>query len=98
MKGTYNDIYTIDEEIEMNMFLDKTFMLVEGDLEVTMGYIKKGLVVQNNTYMPVQRSLDQIAKSIVRVESSLSDIAEKIEQPQKKQRKQTKKKNGDADK
>ena len=98
MKGRYNDIYTIDEEIEMNMFLDKTFMLVEGDLEVTMGYIKKGLVVQNNTYMPVQRSLDQIAKSIVRVESSLSDIAEKIEQPQKKQRKQTKKKNTEADK
>lgn len=98
MKGSYNDVYTIDEEIEMNMFLDKTFMLVEGDLEVTMGYIKKGLVVQNNTYMPVQRSLDQIAKSIVKVESSLSNIAEKIEQPKKTQRKQSKKKNADADK
>lgn len=92
MKGSYNDVYTIDEEIEMNMFLDKTFMLVEGELDVTMGYIKKGLVVQNNTCMPVQRSLDQIAKSIVKVESSLSDIAEKIEQPKKEQRKQAKKK------
>ena len=98
MKGSYNDIYTIDEEIEMNMFLDKTFMLVEGDLETTMGHIKKGLVVQNNSYMPVQKSLDQIAKSIIKVETLLSDIAEKIEKPKKTQRKQAKKKNPDADK
>lgn len=91
MKGSYNDIYTIDEELNMSMFLDKTFMVVQGDLETTMGHIKKGLIVQNNSYMPVQRSLDQIAKSIVKVESSLSDIAEKIEQPEKKQSTQTKK-------
>jgi len=81
MKGSYNSIYTIDEEIDMNMFLDKTFMVVKGDLETTMGYIKKGLIVQNNTYMPVQRSLDQIAKSIVKVETSLKSIAEKLEEP-----------------
>ena len=80
MKGSYNDVYEIDEELNMSMFLDKTFMLVQGDLETTMGHIKKGLVVQNNSYMPVQRSLDQIAKSIKRVESSLENIAGKIEE------------------
>lgn len=79
MKGSYNEIYTIDEEIEMNMFLDKTFIVVEGDLETTMGHIKKGLVVQNNSYMPVQKSLDQIAKSIKKVETSLESIVEHLE-------------------
>ena len=79
MKGSYNDVYKIDEELNMSMFLDKTFMLVQGDLETTMGHIKKGLVVQNNSYMPVQRSLDQIAKSIKKVESYLVSIAESME-------------------
>lgn len=64
----------------MSMFLDKTFMLVQGDLETTMGHIKKGLVVQNNSYMPVQRSLDQIAKSIKKVELSLASLTEKMEE------------------
>lgn len=54
-------------------------MLVQGDLETTMGHIKKGLVVQNNSYMPVQRNLDQIAKSIKKVESYLVSIAESME-------------------
>jgi hypothetical protein len=80
MKGSYNDVYKIDEELNMSMFLDKTFMLVQGDLETTMGHIKKGLVVQNNSYMPVQRSLDQIAKSIKKVESSLVRITERMEE------------------
>lgn len=78
MKGSYNDVYEIDEELNMSMFLDKTFILVQGDLETTMGHIKKGLVVQNNSYMPVQKSLDQIAKSIKRVESSLDYIVEHL--------------------
>jgi hypothetical protein len=80
MKGSYNDVYEIDEELNMSMFLDKTFMLVQGDWETTMGHIKKGLVVQNNSYMPVQRSLDQMAKSIKKVESSLESIVEKMEE------------------
>lgn len=80
MKGSYNDVYNIDEELYMSMFLDKTFMLVQGDLETTMGYIKKGLVVQNNSYMPMQKSLDQIAKSIKKVELSLASLTEKMEE------------------
>ena len=56
MKGSYNNIYTIEEEIDMNWFLNKTFMVVQGDLETTMSYMKKGLIVQNDQYMPVQKS------------------------------------------
>ena len=74
MKGSYNNIYVIDEEIDMNWFLDKTFMVVQGDLETTMSYMKKGLIVQNDQYMPVQKSLDMIAKSIKKVEGSLEEI------------------------
>lgn len=76
MKGLYNDIYKIDEELSMSMFLDKTFMDVKGDLETIMGYLKKGLVVQNNSYMPIQKSLDQIAQSIKKIEASLESIEE----------------------
>ena len=42
MNGSYNNIYTIEEDIDMNWFLDKTFMVVQGDLETTMSYMKKG--------------------------------------------------------
>lgn len=76
MKGFYNDIYKIDEELSMSMFLDKTFMDVKGDLETIMGYLKKGLVVQNNSYMPIQKSLDQIAQSIKKIGASLENIEE----------------------
>lgn len=58
----------------LNWFLDKTFMVVQGDLETTMSYMKKGLIVQNDQYMPVQKSLDMIAKSIKKVEGSLEEI------------------------
>ena len=74
MNGSYNNIYTIEEDIDMNWFLDKTFMVVQGDLEPTMSYMKKGLIVQNDQYMPVQKSLDMIAKSIQKVEHSLEEI------------------------
>ena len=75
MKGRYNDSFPIDEELDMNFFMDKTFVLVQGDLETTMSYIKKGLIVQNNSYMPVQKSLDQIAKSLNKLESSFEGFS-----------------------
>lgn len=80
MTGRYNDVYSIDEEIDMSLFLNKTFMLVQGDLETTMSYIKKGLIVQNNSYMPVQKSLDSIAKSLDSVQSSLDKIIEHFDE------------------
>lgn len=82
MKGSYNNIYTIEEEIDMNWFLNKTFMVVQGDLETTMSYMKKGLIVQNDQYMPVQKSLDMIAKSIKKVEHSLEELTHTPEVPE----------------
>lgn len=76
MKGCYNGNYKINEQLDMNYFMGKTFILVQGELETTMSYIKKGLIVQNDMYMPVQKSLDQIAKSLKKVESSLEDIVD----------------------
>lgn len=84
MKGSYNGVYIIDEEIDMNLFLDKTFIVVQGDLETTMGHIKKGLIVQNNSYWPVQKSLDSIAKNLEKVERTLEGIAEHLEEFEKR--------------
>lgn len=83
MKGSYNGVYKIDEEIDMNLFLDKTFIVVQGDLETTMGHIKKGLIVQNNSYWPVQKSLDSIAKNLEKVGRTLEGIAEHLEEFEK---------------
>lgn len=41
-----------------------------------MSYMKKGLIVQNDQYMPIQKSLDMIAKSIQKVEHSLEEITQ----------------------
>ena len=40
--------------------------------------MKKGLIVQNDSYMPVQKSLDIIAKSIRKVDQSLDEITERL--------------------
>ena len=80
MKGRYNDAYTIDEEIDMSLFLDKTFMLVQGELATQLSLIRQGMV--NNSYSPIQVNLDRIAKSLAKVESSLDSIAECLEEKQ----------------
>lgn len=78
MNGSYNGVYSIAEEIKMNLFLDKTFILVQGDLETTVGHIKKGLVVQNDTYMPIQKSLDSIATTLQKVDKSLAELSDHV--------------------
>lgn len=78
IKGSYNNTYDIDEELDMNWFLERSFIVVQGDLETTMAYMKKGLIVQNDQYMPVQKSLDIIAKSIRKVEHSLEEMTERL--------------------
>lgn len=76
MKGSYNDIYTIDEDLNMNMFLDKTFILVQSDEATTLDHIKKGLVVQNNLHKPVQVSLETIASSLQKVGNALDELSD----------------------
>ena len=79
MKGHYNDVYTIDETIDMDLYLDKTFMLVQGEIATELALIKQGLV--NNSYSPIQVNIDRITKSLASIETSLNDIAEKLEKP-----------------
>ena len=74
MKGCYNDVHPIDEEIDMDLYLDKTFMLVQGEIATELALIKQGLV--NNSYSPIQVNLDRITKTLASVESSLSDLSE----------------------
>ena len=76
MNGSYNNIYSIDEEIDMSMFLDKTFMLVQSDEATILEHIKEGVVVQNNFHKPIQVSLEAIAKSLVNVEKTLAELSE----------------------
>lgn len=80
MKGSYNDIYTIDEELSMNMFLDKTFILVQSDEATTLEHIKKGLVVQNNLHKPVQVSLETIASSLQKVSNALDELSDYLQE------------------
>lgn len=82
MTGSYNGTYDIKETIDMSLFLDKSFMLVQSDLATIISYIKKGLVVPSNSYMPVQKSLDSIAKSLNKMESSLLKVSEHIKDKQ----------------
>ena len=76
MKGKYNDVYAIDEEIDMHF--DKTFMLVQGEIATELALIKQGLV--NNSYSPMQVNLDRISKTLARIESSLNDISNSLEE------------------
>ena len=65
VKGQYCNQYQIDETLHMDEFINKMHFIVNDELTTTIGYIKKGLVVQNDQYYPVQKSLDIIAKQIV---------------------------------
>lgn len=78
MKGKYNDVYAIDEEIDMDMHLDKTFILVQGEIATELALIKQGFV--NNSYSPMQVNLDRISKTLDRIESSLKDISKSSEE------------------
>lgn len=78
MKGHYNDVYPIDEEIDMDLFLDKTFMLVQGEIATELALIKQGVV--NNSYSPIQVNIDRITKSLARIETSLNDISKRLDE------------------
>ncbi|NLI35515.1 MAG: hypothetical protein GX416_03205 [Bacteroidales bacterium] len=62
--GTYCNKYTINETLDINEFIIENSFKVNDELTTIMGYIKQGLIVQNNDYMPIQKSLDAIAKKI----------------------------------
>ena len=81
--GSYNDKYSVEETLDMEYFIGKSHFIVKGDLETTMEYMKKGLVVQNNGYKPVQKSLDEIAHTMMRIDYSLNVLTKQMEEREK---------------
>lgn len=67
IKGEYCNKYTIDETLYMSEFVDKLHFVVNDELTTMISYIKKGLIVQNDQYYPIQKSLDIIAKQITQI-------------------------------
>jgi len=78
VNGTYNDMYRVDEALDMRYFIGKSHFMVKGDLETTMEYMKKGLIVQNNAYKPVQKSLDEMSNAMTRIDYSLMELSKQI--------------------
>lgn len=64
LTGTYCDSYQINENIDMNQFIDKQHIVVEDELTTAFKYFKEGVITQNNSYDTIQKSLDSIAKSV----------------------------------
>lgn len=79
ISGSYNDKYSVDETLDMGYFIGKSHFIVKGDLETTMEYMKKGLVVQNNGYNLIQKSLDEIAHTMMRIDYSLIELTKQKE-------------------
>ncbi len=60
--GKYCDKYRIDEYFNIEDFLPS--MIVKDVLTTDIGHIREGLVVRNDHYYPIQKSLDIIAKHL----------------------------------
>ena len=71
--GTYNDKYEINENISLSQIINKHHFVVRNKTENSLYYMKKGLVVQNDNYMPVQKSLDVIAKNIEKIRGRMEN-------------------------
>ena len=63
IKGEYNNTYEIDEDFSLEEYINGA-IVVKDDLTLAIERIKKGAIVQNNQYYPMQKSLDIIAKGI----------------------------------
>lgn len=71
--GTYNGKYEINENISLSQIINKHHFVVRNKTENSLYYMKKGLVVQNDNYMPVQKSLDVIAKNIEKIRGRMEN-------------------------
>lgn len=63
IEGTYNTVYNIYERFNVGEFIFGS-TIVNDNMTDSVYYIKKGLIVQNDEYMPIQKSLDIIAKKV----------------------------------
>lgn len=61
--GQYCDLFDIKEEFSIDEFINGG-IVVKDELTLAVERIKKGMIVQNDQYYPIQKSLDIIAKNI----------------------------------
>lgn len=66
--GTYCGRYSIEESFCINNFIMEGSLKIKDELVASIEGIQKGLVLNNLQYMPVQKSLDVIAKKIMKKE------------------------------
>lgn len=64
--GCYCDIYEINVIFSIEDFINDA-IVVRDELYMDIERIMKGMVVQNNLYYPIQKSLDIIAKNVVQI-------------------------------
>ena len=69
LSGSYNDKYRIAEEFSIEEFINGG-IIVKDELALTVERMKKGMVVSNTQYYPIQRSLSVIAKHVEYIERS----------------------------
>ena len=63
IKGTYCDEYEVDEALKLDDFLIMS-LVINDELTNNIEDIRRGLVVKNTQFYPIQRSLDIIAKKL----------------------------------
>lgn len=63
IQGEYNNIYKIDEDFSLEEYINGA-IVVKDDLTLAIERIKMGVIVQNDQYYPMQKSLNIIAKGI----------------------------------
>lgn len=66
--GTYCGRYSIEESFCISDFIMEGSMKIKDELVASIEGIQKGLVLNNQQYMPIQKSLDVIAKKITKEE------------------------------
>jgi hypothetical protein len=86
--GKYCNKYIINVDICIDEYITGK-LIVNDELTTCVEYIKKGLIVQNDQYYPIQKSLDVIAKSLsqnneIKIENLVEKETEKRNRKKKK--------------
>jgi len=86
--GKYCNKYIINEILLIDEYITGS-LIVDDELTTCVKYIKKGLIVQNDQYYPVQKSLSIIAKSLSQKnEKEIDMLFEETVKKKKKGKKQ----------
>lgn len=63
INGTYGDKYKIEETLSIDDYINSS-MVIDDELTYAVKIIKNNLIVNNDQYYPIQKSLDIIARHI----------------------------------